>query len=55
MTTQNKDKIIYNVFKNDDDICLHRTLKGAKECQKIRGGSILKELVDKQLCEEIDE
>lgn len=48
-------KTIYNVKKSEEDICLHRTYQGAKKCQKIRGGRIIKEEATEDLLKEIEE
>jgi hypothetical protein len=42
-------KVVYNVRKSDRDICLHRTKAGAINCQKIRGGRIVKEEADREI------
>jgi len=47
-------KTIYNVKKNRNNICLHQTLKGAKRCQKVRGGKIVKEQADNNLYKQIE-
>lgn len=38
----------------DDDICLHQTLEGAINCQKIRGGEIVEEQIEDYLFKEIE-
>ena len=49
-----KMKYIYNVMLNENDICLHKTLRGAKECQKKRGGKIVKEEATLDLLKDIE-
>lgn len=46
-------KTCFNVLVKND-ICLHQTLKGAKKCQKIRGGEIIEEQCDIDLFKEIE-
>lgn len=50
---------IYNVRKEveddpDYDICLHRTLRGAKQCRKEHGGDIVIEKAEHRLLKDID-
>lgn len=50
---------IYNVRKLEEDnpdydICLHRTLRGAKKCQKEHGGEIVVEKAEYSLLKDIE-
>ena len=47
-------KNIWNVKKSEEDICLHRTKKGAVKCQSKRGGQIVREQADNELYKEIE-